>query len=406
LAKFGFDEFFSSQPVTEADYSRLRSQDRTYFSRSFPIRPPSRDAGSPGRFVYKVFDEPSTSDAGVDEEWSEYIVVDGARRQVKLLVARTQGQVKEIKIQRVPSQGDTEDLLVLDRTQSAKLVELIRLIGDVPPTGEVPTRIDDDLISALLSDPEGIRRAYAIDPQQFKDLISSDVSSGDVIALAHRREQVARFKALLNDAAYFAGEQESSAGPEGVWQKFLEENPWVLGIGLTGQLLTSWNSDKLEQTVAGFSIAGAGKRADALLRTVGAFRLMVFAEIKHHQTPLVREYRSGVWSPSADVSGGVTQVQQTVGRAVAELGERIADTDEEGAELNSMTFLIRPRSYLIVGDLRQLGNNAGGVNIAKLRSFETYRRNLYEPEIVTFDELLARAQWTLELAEQEVRSGL
>lgn len=42
-----------------------------------------------------------------------------------------------------------------------------------------------------------------------------------------------------------------------------------------------------------------------------------------------------------------------------------------------------------------------GVHAAKYQSFELYRRNLYEPEIVTFDELLARAEWHVELAELE-----
>lgn len=31
-----------------------------------------------------------------------------------------------------------------------------------------------------------------------------------------------------------------------------------------------------------------------------------------------------------------------------------------------------------------------------------YRRNLYEPEILTFDELLARAEWHVALAEGEL----
>ncbi len=35
------------------------------------------------------------------------------------------------------------------------------------------------------------------------------------------------------------------------------------------------------------------------------------------------------------------------------------------------------------------------------RSFELYRRNLYEPEVITFDELLARAEWHVEVAERE-----
>ena len=64
-------------------------------------------------------------------------------------------------------------------------------------------------------------------------------------------------------------------------------------------------------------------------------------------------------------------------------------------------FFIRPRSFLILGTLDQLCGSAGGVHRAKHRSFELYRRNLYEPEIITFDELLARAEWNVELTAHE-----
>jgi hypothetical protein len=37
----------------------------------------------------------------------------------------------------------------------------------------------------------------------------------------------------------------------------------------------------------------------------------------------------------------------------------------------------------------------------RFSSFELYRRNLYEPEVLTFDELLARAEWHVALAEGE-----
>src|SRR5207245_206695 len=128
-------------------------------------------------------------------------------------------------------------------------------------------------------------------------LIKSDVEAPDVIALAHRRDAVERFRELLTDPGEFAAERERCGGrPEKVWQEFLEANPWILGISLAGQLLTSWSDERLEQVVAGFSVASPGKRADALLRTAGLVSSLVFAEIKHHETPLLgTEYRPGAW---------------------------------------------------------------------------------------------------------------
>jgi hypothetical protein len=147
------------------------------------------------------------------------------------------------------------------------------------------------------------------------------------------------------------------------------------------------------------SVSGPGKRTDALMRTNGRIRSMIFAEIKHHRTSLVdKEYRSGCWSPSPELSGGVVQIQQTVHLATREIQGRLADKDDRGVETGEHTYVVRPRSFLIAGSLDQL-RQPSGVHRQKYESFELYRRNLYEPEIVTFDELLARAEWQCTLLE-------
>jgi hypothetical protein len=125
---------------------------------------------------------------------------------------------------------------------------------------------------------------------------------------------------------------------------------------------------------------------------------MVFAEIKHHETQLVEAtpYRPGCYSPSRELSGGVTQAQQTVFRAVDALGKYITDKDDDGSDLVTGTHLIMPRSYLIVGRLNSLMGESGGIHRDRYQSFELYRRNLTSPEIITFDELYEKASWLAE----------
>lgn len=397
--------------ANEVTWAHGRLADRIYVHKSFALdMRNSQDHGEIARYIVKVFDE-TPADAVDADEREEWVIMTtpAGRKQIKLQVAREAGRVREIVLQKVPTDPAStklETLLTLDREASARLIDLVRALDYIPVEGEKSVRVDDQMLRDLFADPTAMQELYAKDPERFRDLIRADASADDVIAVAHRRDVVRRFRRLLEDTEYFEAAAAPYAGKkEKVWQILLEEEPWILGASLTGQLLTSWDDDKLEQIVVGFSVAGAGKRADALLRTNGRIRSMVFAEIKHHQTPLLASmataYRPDCWAPSAELTGGVVQVQQTVHRATRDITGRLPDVDDSGTETGEHTYLVRPRCFLIAGNLEQL-RGATGVHRAKYESFELYRRNLYEPEVVTFDELLARAEWHVTLLDGEM----
>ena len=76
------------------------------------------------------------------------------------------------------------------------------------------------------------------------------------------------------------------------------------------------------------------------------------------------------------------------------IADRLADKAADGSDIpGEFTYLIRPRSFLVIGRLDELVGESGGDHEERIRSFELYRRHLQEPEVVTFDELLARAEW-------------
>lgn len=397
-----FEPFGDLPEPTEVTYAEGRYTTRTYASRSFTMQF-GRDQGQPARYVYRVFDEVITEDD--DEwEWMNDVVstTPGGRKQLQLQVAREAGAVRKLRIQKVPTSGDMtrlEPVLELDRDQATRLIDMLRALDSIPIEGESTVVVDDQLLRDVFADPAAIASVYANDPERFRALIQSDANASDVVALQHRREVAATMRLWLDDDDAFAEARAAAGGPEKAWQKLLEENPWVLGIGLGGQLFISWEEGQLEQTVVGRSIKGVGKRADALLRTAGIVRSLAFAEIKHHQTALLgEEYRSGSWSPSKEVSGAVVQVQQTVHLATRELGDYLQDQADNGELLGTGTFVLQPRSYVIIGSMGQLTGDHGGPIPDKVRSFELFRRNLHEPEVITFDELVARAEWHVEAA--------
>jgi hypothetical protein len=396
---------FEDDKLSAATYAQGRRPWRTYCSRSFPLGiANSRDVGQWARYVYKVFDdygesnERDESSADVERWEASMPITPGGRRQLKFQVAREAGAVRQIDIDEVVVSGNREPsmkrVLRLNRDASRRFLDLVETIKHVPVEGgEHTTRIDDSTIRDVLSDPESLARLYAQDPARFRALIQTDASARDVEAVAHRRAMIGQFRRLLQDRDYFERVQ-GDTGPEKVWQRFLEANPWILGVSLAGPLLTSWDEHKLEQVVAGASVSGPGKRVDALMETTGRIRALVFAEIKHHNTQLLESdyYRSGCWAPTKALSGAVAQGQRTVDIALDAIGERLRRLDDNGGEAGEATHFVRPRSFLIVGQLDQL-RDGSDVHVAKYRSFELYRRSLHEPEIITYDELLARAEW-------------
>lgn len=257
-------------------------------------------------------------------------------------------------------------------------------------------------LSALTRPVAGDPDALATFVRENRDLVTaiveSDVEALDIVALAHRREVLAEFERLLDDESYFESKRRKQGGSEKVWQTFIEDEPWLIGSTLAPQFLHSWSKDRLEQTVRGFSIAGSGKRADAVLRTAGAISALVLTEIKHHRTSLLGAlYRPGAWRVSSEVAGGVAQCQATADETSLELGKTVDLKDLDGYTIDR-AFVCRPRTILIVGSLNQFISADSNVHQEQFESFERFRRGLRDPEILTFDELFARARLVVDLA--------
>lgn len=60
-------------------------------------------------------------------------------------------------------------------------------------------------------------------------------------------------------------------------------------------------------------------------------------------------------------------------------------------------FTIQPKGILVVGNLKQLKDDR-----MRIHSFELFRRNLTNPEILTFDELYERAAFIVERTVQSL----
>ncbi|WP_238455872.1 Shedu immune nuclease family protein [Azohydromonas lata] len=283
----------------------------------------------------------------------------------------------------------------------SKLVEFLNHIQAMPLTRRGSQKItDEDLRRIVLSNAQA--QAIFHDNQElFAEVLRSAITKEDVIAVGYRKRQLQIFQKLLEDAAYFEEVKvKKQCKDEGVWQKFFEKNPWIFGYGLSYIYLSSLDEKKLEQVVHGHTVSEHGKRVDALLRTRGVISSLCFAEIKTHKTALLqlKAYRSGCWAPSDELAGGVSQVQGTVALATESIRNKLSLTDEVGNPTGEEAFNYTPKSFMVIGSLREFMTDKG-VNQERYRSFELFRRNIASPEIITFDELYERARFIVEQHE-------
>ncbi|MDE3720373.1 MULTISPECIES: Shedu immune nuclease family protein [Nocardiopsis] len=402
---------FPPEPNSDADYASLRTPGRIYFGKPFVLKVGrNSEKGSTARYSWQViYEAKQNQNTPTEAEEIEVEIHRSAkgRVQIRAKIVRDQGNVTEIKFDKItgnPGNAKSENILNLDKESSDRLINMFLTLRETSPENSDEPAIDNELLSSAMSLPQAAQVAYKIDPEKFRLLIENDISAEDVVAVAARKKKLEEFDKLLNNPEEFEIKRQGGSR-ESVWQRFFEENPWILGVGLSSQLFTAWDDEKLEKTVAGASVGGPGKRVDAMLTTSGIVRSLVLAEIKLHDDPLLEkiEYRSGCWAPSREVTGGVAQAHITAERAKEDIGNWLETRDTEGFPTGERIYTGTPRSYLVIGQLSSLTKN-GAPHPEKVKSFELYRHNLSHPEVITYDEVLARAQWSLEQVEMNSKT--
>ena len=171
------------------------------------------------------------------------------------------------------------------------------------------------------------------------------------------------------------------------WQDFFERNTWIFGYGLNYKFLTT---EQAQPRYGGVRLSGKGMQTgDFLQRTEAYNKFTVLVEIKRPNTELLgtAEYRNGAMELHKELLGGVAQVQANCRKWEKEGSET---EDNKEALLRRKIFTVQPKGILVIGHTRQLDG------IAHRNTFELFRRNMINPEIITFDELFERAKFIVE----------
>lgn len=244
-------------------------------------------------------------------------------------------------------------------------------------------------ISTLLQGNEGA--------EVIQELLDNDIiTSQDIVNTGYRKNQLKIFERLLNEKDYLQqyklNEKDLSINTkdEIAWQHFFNKNPWIFGYGLDYRYQSILQK---EFSASNTDAAGKGQvNADFL---IGDNYFTTFVELKTPDTDLFvntgsGQNRSGSWCLSTKLIYAVSQIleQKAVGQIKLEtepynsLGEKITQKGYDS------------KCILVVGNLNkevEESQDSSQIKEIKRKTFELFRRDSRNIEIITYDELYLRA---------------
>lgn len=373
----------------EFEHAQGRVPHRLYISKSFCF--PGRNTTY--RFGWKRFEAGPLKE--LVKEFDEFVLyeTDKGIQQIKARFIEDGRGITHLHIQKWSTRTGNPigEQVVLYGKQITRLIEFLDNIRRLEIPSSAKFNVNESDLRLVHMPDTSARKLLEDRPDLVAEFARNRITTEDIVALAYRREQLSAFSDMLD-----RGDDIS----EDAWQQFFERNQWIFGYGLSYIFTTGLDGRRLQQTIRGSSLVAPGKIPDGIMKTRAAVSALCLVEIKKSSTELLRksEYRAGAWAPSTELSGAVAQCQETLRAATDVLDTHHRFTDEQGHLTGEELMSVQPKSFLVIGSLAQF-HGEHGVNSARYQAFEGLRRNLRQPEILTFDELHERARFIVNHAE-------
>ena len=185
---------------------------------------------------------------------------------------------------------------------------------------------------------------------------------------------------------------------EKVWQSFFEKNEWIFGYGLDYRFQTILQR---EPHVSDVELNGSNTViADYLL---GDKKFTTFVEVKKPSTPLfgALKNRSNSWRLSNDVVHSVSQILEQKASGLIKLDKQ--QYDSFGNQISQKTY--DSKVILIIGHWKQLEESSNELESEiKKKTFELFRNDSRNIEILTYDELYDRARYIVKGKKGDIES--
>ncbi|MFZ1791013.1 MAG: Shedu immune nuclease family protein [Saprospiraceae bacterium] len=387
----------------ELNYINNGSADKTYFTRSFE----NVFTKKTERFGHKILD--FNNDEFILSKEAKIGVSYNGRRMLKAQFYENDRKIKKLFLQ----QFDSSEVPVKNKVKEASFndIEIERLylflkaIKEVDFIDNFTFNVKDEDLKKMLLDSNQTKKLVNDNFELIQSALKNNVTPYDLINYGFRRGQLEIFEKLLYEKNYIndyknelilSNELKENSGEESVWQKYFEKNTWILGYGLEYLFNTELDGKKLEQVTSGANFNNSGKRIDGLLKSQGVINSLCFCELKLSTDSLLKQvknsYRPEAWQISDSLSGAIAQVQRTIQKALFDIKEKEEIRDEQSNLTGEELYMYNPKGFILIGNQNEFITD-GKINPIKYSSFEMYRKNLKNIEILTYDELYHRAKY-------------
>lgn len=369
-----------------------------------------------GRYVELITKDDQQSFVVSEKDSATLYETTGGKQKIQATVLDAEGKVPVIYISRINVKTGTiansgEHQICLYPEVAEQLYQFLGKIKSIDYTNpnsfkvtaenlenleESPISGSDSYFSALQKDP---RRAEIIE----KLINEGAVTSKDIVNTSFRKKELGLFKKLIDDNLYWKTYASENSIPdnseEKVWQFFFEKNEWIFGYGLDYRFKTILQR---ESHISDSELDGSNTViADYLL---GDKKFTTFVEIKKPSTALfgsIKE-RSNTWRLSNEVVHSVSQILEQKASGLIKLDKQ--QYDSSGRPILQKAY--DSKVILIMGHWKQLEESSNPLEYEiKKKTFELFRNDSRNIEIITYDELYDRAKFIVDGERKDNTTG-
>ena len=216
------------------------------------------------------------------------------------------------------------------------------------------------------------------------------ITNRDIVNTGYRKQQLQLFESLLYKNGldeYKVKINKPNTKDETAWQEFFKNNQWIIGYGLDYRFqgilqkefhASDTNADGRDGVISDFLL--------------GDKRFTTFVELKLPTTELFKsKNRARSWKLSSKLTEAYSQIleQKASGQIKIESTKELYDDS-----YNKITqHAYDSKTILVVGSWQEIEHDPEGIKALKEKTFELFRRDSRNVEIITYDELYERASY-------------